>query len=105
MGLGLLARPRGGRRGVGHSAAIFLARSPEPAPGSIVTVSRDGGRPLLIELQALVERMRFGAPRRIAQGLDANRPAVLLAAANRHADMSLQEPDGFVNGGGGIQLT
>ena len=48
-------------------------------------MTREGGRPLLIELQALVDRMRFGAPRRIAQGLDANRVAMLLAVLNRHA--------------------
>jgi DNA repair protein RadA/Sms len=85
-------------------AAIFLSRPAEPAPGSIVTVTRDGGRPLLIELQALVDRMRFGAPRRIAQGLDANRLAMLLAAVNRHAQVSLQEHDVFVNVVGGIEI-
>jgi DNA repair protein RadA/Sms len=67
-------------------------------------VTRDGGRPLLIELQALVDRMRFGAPRRIAQGLDANRLAMLLAAVNRHARVSLQEHDVFVNVVGGIEI-
>src|SRR6266853_720299 len=72
---------------------------------SIVTVTREGGRPLLIELQGLVDRMRFGAPRRIAQGLDANRLAMLLAAANRHAQLALQEHDVFVNVVGGIQIT
>ena len=69
-----------------------------------MTVIRDGGRPLLIELQALVDRMRFGAPRRIAQGLDANRVAMLLAVLNRHAGVSLQEHDVFVNVVGGIQI-
>jgi len=103
--LGFFAMSASGLKEVRNPAAIFLARSPEPAAGSIVTVSRDGGRPLLIELQALVDRMRFGAPRRIAQGLDANRLAMLLAAANRHADMSLQEHDVFVNVVGGIQIT
>ena len=67
-------------------------------------MTREGGRPLLIELQALVDRMRFGAPRRIAQGLDANRLAMLLAAANRHAGVSLQEHDVFVNVVGGIEI-
>ena len=103
--LGFFAMSASGLKEVRNPAAIFLARSPEPAAGSIVTVSRDGGRPLLIELQALVDRMRFGAPRRIAQGLDANRLAMLLAAANRHADVSLQEHDVFVNVVGGIQIT
>ncbi len=102
--LGFFAMTAGGLREVRNPAAIFLARPSEPAPGSIVTVTRDGGRPLLIELQALVDRMRFGAPRRIAQGLDANRLAMLLAAANRHAGMSLQEHDVFVNVVGGIEI-
>ncbi|MGN6453837.1 MAG: DNA repair protein RadA [Steroidobacteraceae bacterium] len=102
--LGFFAMTAGGLREVKNPAAIFLARPSEPAPGSIVTVSREGGRPLLIELQALVDRMRFGAPRRIAQGLDANRLAMLLAAASRHARLSLQEHDVFVNVVGGIEI-
>jgi DNA repair protein RadA/Sms len=103
--LGFFAMTAAGLREVRNPAAIFLARAPVPAPGSIVTVTRDGGRPLLIELQALVDRMRFGAPRRIAQGLDANRLAMLLAAVNRHATLSLQEHDVFVNVVGGIEIS
>jgi DNA repair protein RadA/Sms len=103
--LGFFAMSPAGLKEVKNPAAIFLARAPEAAPGSIVTVARDGGRPLLIELQALVDRMRFGAPRRVAQGLDANRLAMLLAAANRHAQLSLQEHDVFVNVVGGIEIT
>jgi DNA repair protein RadA/Sms len=102
--LGFFAMTGTGLREVKNPAAIFLARSPVPAAGSIVTVTRDGGRPLLIELQALVDHMRFGAPRRIAQGLDANRLAMLLAAVNRHAALSLQEHDVFVNVVGGIEI-
>src|SRR5215469_15879676 len=102
--LGFFAMTGSGLREVKNPAAIFLARPSEPAPGSIVTVTREGGRPLLIELQALVDRMRFGAPRRIAQGLDANRLAMLLAAVNRHAALSLQEHDVFVNVVGGIEI-
>jgi len=102
--LGFFAMTAGGLREVKNPAAIFLARPSEPAPGSIVTVTREGGRPLLIELQALVDRMRFGAPRRIAQGLDANRLAMLLAAASRHAGLSLQEHDVFVNVVGGMEI-
>jgi len=74
-------------------------------PGSIVTVTRDGRRPLLVELQALVDRMRFGSPRRVAQGLDAQRIAMLLAVMNRHAGVSLQEHDVFVNLVGGLEVT
>jgi DNA repair protein RadA/Sms len=103
--LGFFAMSAGGLKEVKNPAAIFLARASEPAAGSIVTVTREGGRPLLIELQALVDRMRFGAPRRVAQGLDANRLAMLLAAANRHAGLSLQEHDVFVNVVGGIEIT
>jgi DNA repair protein RadA/Sms len=102
--LGFFAMTGSGLREVRNPAAIFLARAPEPAPGSIVTVTRDGGRPLLIELQALVDAQAFGAPRRVSQGLDANRLAMLLAAANRHAALSLQEHDVFVNVVGGIEI-
>ena len=102
--LGFFAMTGTGLEEVRNPAAIFLARAPEPAAGSIVTVTREGGRPLLIELQALVDRMRFGAPRRIAQGLDANRLAMLLAVVNRHAGVSLQEHDVFVNVVGGIEI-
>ncbi|HEV2284738.1 MAG TPA: magnesium chelatase domain-containing protein, partial [Steroidobacteraceae bacterium] len=102
--LGFFAMTGTGLKEVKNPAAIFLARAPQPAAGSIVTVTRDGGRPLLIELQALVDRMRFGAPRRIAQGLDANRVAMLLAVINRHAGLALQEHDVFVNVVGGIQI-
>ena len=94
-----------GLREVRNPSAIFLARSGEPAPGSIVTVTRDGRRPLLVELQALVDRMRFGAPRRVAQGLDAQRVAMLLAVMNRHGGVSLQEHDVFVNLVGGLEVS
>ncbi len=102
--LGFFAMTEGGLREVRNPSAIFLARAPQPAAGSIVTVTRDGGRALLIELQALVDRMRFGAPRRIAQGLDANRLAMLLAVMSRHAGVSLQEHDVFVNAVGGVRI-
>ncbi len=94
-----------GLREVRNPSAIFLARSGPPAAGSVVTVTRDGRRPLLVELQALVDRMRFGAPRRVAQGLDAQRVAMLLAVMHRHAGVSLQEHDVFVNLVGGLEVT
>jgi DNA repair protein RadA/Sms len=103
--LGFFAMTEGGLKEVRNPSAIFLSRAPEPAAGSIVTVTREGGRPLLIELQALVDRMRFGAPRRIAQGLDSNRVAMLLAVLNRHGGVSLQEHDVFVNVVGGIEIS
>jgi DNA repair protein RadA/Sms len=94
-----------GLREVRNPSAIFLARTGAPAPGSIVAVTRDGRRPLLVELQALVDRMRFGSPRRVAQGLDAQRVAMLLAVLNRHGGVSLQEHDVFVNVVGGLDVT
>ncbi|MBV8909146.1 MAG: DNA repair protein RadA [Gammaproteobacteria bacterium] len=102
--LGFFAMTGSGLKEVRNPAAIFLARAPLPAPGSIVTVTRAGGRPLLIELQALVDAQAYGAPRRVAQGLDPNRLAMLLAAAHRHASLSLQEHDVFVNVVGGIEI-
>lgn len=95
----------GGLREVRNPSAIFLARAEQPAAGSIVTVTREGGRPLLVELQALVEQMRFGNPRRVAQGLDSNRVAMLLAVLNRHGGVSLQDHDVFANVVGGLDIS
>jgi len=94
-----------GLREVRNPSAIFLARSGQPAPGSIVAVTRDGRRPMLVELQALVDASRFGAPRRVAQGLDAQRVAMLLAVLHRHGGISLQEHDVFVNLVGGLEVS
>jgi DNA repair protein RadA/Sms len=102
--LGFFAMSETGLKEVKNPSAIFLARSSEPAAGSIVTVTRDGGRPLLVELQGLVDRMRFGAPRCVAQGLNSNRVAMLLAVLSRHAGVSLQEHDVFANVVGGLQI-
>src|ERR1700683_3450624 len=102
--LGFFAMTAGGLKEVKNPAAIFLSRAPQPSAGSIVTVTRDGGRPLLIELQGLVDRMRFGAPRCVAQGLDGNGGAMLLAVVSRHAGVSLQEHDVFANVVGGIRI-
>ncbi len=93
-----------GLREVKNPSAIFLSRSAQSAPGSIVTVARDGQRALLVEIQALVDRMRFGAPRRLAQGLDAGRVAMLLAVMSRHAGVGLQEYDVFANVVGGLDI-
>lgn len=102
--LGFFLMAENGLREVRNPSAIFLARSPEPVAGSIVTVTRDGNRPLLVEVQGLVDPMRFGAPRRVAQGLDAGRLSMLLAVLNRHAGLSLQEHDVFANVVGGLTI-
>jgi DNA repair protein RadA/Sms len=103
--LGFFAMSASGLREVRNPSAIFLARSPEPVPGSLVMVARDGGRPLLIEVQALVDRTRFAAPRRVAQGVDANRLAMLLAVMSRHSSVALADYDAYVNLVGGLQIS
>jgi DNA repair protein RadA/Sms len=102
--LGFFAMSESGLREVRNPSAIFLARHPEPVPGSIVMVARNGGRPLLLEVQALVDRCRFGAPRRVAQGIDTNRLSMLLAILSRHAELPLSDYDVFVNLVGGIEI-
>jgi DNA repair protein RadA/Sms len=102
--LGFFAMSEHGLKEVKNPSAILLSRHAEPVPGSLVMVARDGGRPLLIEVQALVDRSRAAAPRRVAQGVDVNRLSMLLAILSRHADLSLAEHDVFVNLVGGIEI-
>jgi DNA repair protein RadA/Sms len=102
--LGFFAMSAGGLKEVRNPSAIFLARHPQPMPGSVVMVARDGARPLLIEVQALVDRSRFATPRRVAQGVDVNRVSMLLAILSRHADLPLADYDVFVNLVGGIDI-
>ncbi|MGH8231606.1 MAG: DNA repair protein RadA [Steroidobacteraceae bacterium] len=102
--LGFFAMTETGLKEVRNPSAIFLARHPQPVAGSVVMVARDGGRPLLIEVQALVDRSHFAAPRRVAQGVDINRVSMLLAILSRHADVALADHDVFVNLVGGIDI-
>ncbi len=102
--LAFFAMTEAGLREVQNPGAIFLARPERIAPGSVVMVARDGNRPLLIELQALADPMRFGNPRRVAQGLDAGRVAMLLAVLHRHGGISAQDYDVFVNVVGGLDI-
>jgi DNA repair protein RadA/Sms len=103
--LGFFAMSEAGLREVKNPSAIFLSRGSQSVPGSLVMVARDGGRPLLIEVQALVDRTRFAAPRRVAQGVDANRVAMLLAVMSRHAGIALGEHDVYVNLVGGLTIS
>jgi DNA repair protein RadA/Sms len=103
--LGFFAMAESGLREVRNPSAIFLSRNPQPVPGSLVMVARDGGRPLLIEVQALVDPTRFATPRRVAQGVDANRLAMLLAVMSRHSGVALADYDVYVNLVGGLQIT
>jgi DNA repair protein RadA/Sms len=102
--LGFFLMQENGLREVKNPAAIFLSRAPQPVIGSLVMVTRDGTRPLLVEVQGLVDASRLGAPRRVAQGIDAGRLAMVLAVLNRHGGVSLQEHDVFANVVGGLDI-
>jgi DNA repair protein RadA/Sms len=102
--VGFFAMTDAGLKEIRNPSAIFLARRPEPVPGSIVMAAREGGRTLLVEVQALVDQARFTAPRRVAQGLDSNRLSMLLAILSRHAAVALAEYDVFANLVGGLEI-
>jgi DNA repair protein RadA/Sms len=102
--LGFFLMQDTGLKEVRNPAAIFLARAPQPVPGSVVMVTRDGTRPLLVEVQGLVDRSRSGSPRRVAQGIDTGRLAMLLAVMHRHGGIGLAEHDVFANVVGGLTI-
>ncbi len=101
--LGVFAMTDKGLREVANPSAIFLSRFAEAIPGSLVMVTRDGTRPLLVEVQALVDEA-YGHPRRVAVGLDANRLGMLLAVLHRHGGVSSVGQDVFVNVVGGVKV-
>lgn len=103
--LGIFAMTETGMREVKNPSAIFLSRHPDAVPGSVVTVSREGSRPLLIEVQALADQSGGGSARRLALGLDQNRLSMLLATLNRHAGVSAYDHDVFVNVVGGVRIS
>tara|TARA_R110002111_G_scaffold188735_1_gene254151 strand:+ start:550 stop:1104 length:555 start_codon:yes stop_codon:yes gene_type:complete len=89
---------------VSNPSAIFLSRTEEATPGSIVMVVWEGTRPLLVEAQALVDASSFGNPRRVAVGFEQNRLAMLLAVLHRHGGLQVGDQDVFVNAVGGIKV-
>ena len=101
--LGVFAMTDRGLREVPNPSAIFLSRYDEAIPGSIVMVSREGTRPLLVEVQALVDDAH-AQPRRVALGLDQNRLAMLLAVMHRHGGVQTTGQDVFVNVVGGVKV-
>ncbi len=103
--LGIFAMTETGLRGVSNPSAIFLSRHQANVPGSVVMVTREGSRPLLVELQALVDESPLANPRRLALGLEQNRLAMLLAVLHRHAGIAVQSNDVFVNLVGGVRVT
>ena len=101
--LGVFAMTERGLRGVANPSAIFLSTHGDPVPGSCVLVTLEGTRPLLVEIQALVDSGGPGA-RRLSVGLDRDRLAMLLAVLHRHADIASFDQDVFVNVVGGVRI-
>jgi len=102
--LGIFAMTDQGLKPVSNPSAIFLAQHDKPVPGSVVMVSREGTRPFLVEVQALVSESYGGHPRRISVGLESNRLAMLIAILQRHGSIPLYEQDVFINAVGGVRI-
>jgi len=103
--LGLFVMTEEGLKAVNNPSAIFLSRHDKPVPGTIVTVTREGNRPLLVEVQALVDESHLGNPRRVTLGLDQNRLSMLLAVLHRHGGIAMYDQDVFINIVGGVRVT
>ena len=102
--LGIFAMTDEGLKQVSNPSAIFLSHHDQPVSGSIIMVSREGTRPILVEIQALVTESHSGHPRRISVGLEANRLAMLLAILQRHGGIPLYDQDVFINAVGGVRI-
>lgn len=102
--IGVFAMTDKGLKEVTNPSAMFIKRAQEDAAGSVVLVSQEGTRPLLVEVQSLVDQSSLANPRRVSVGLDQQRLAMLLAVVNRHAGFSLYDQDVFVNVIGGVRV-
>src|SRR5690606_27850743 len=103
--MGFFVMGEDGFREVKNPSAIFLARRAAPVPGSVTLVTREGTRPVLVEVQALVDRAAGQSPRRVAQGFDAQRLGLLLAVLHRHCGIAIADHDVFANVVGGLRVT
>lgn len=103
--VGVFAMGERGLKEVSNPSAIFLSGSAESASGSLVMVTREGTRPLLVEVQALVDKSPLANPRRVAVGFEQNRLALLLAVLHRHGGYAVYDQDVFVNVVGGIRVS
>ena len=101
--IGVFAMTEKGLKGVSNPSAIFLSQHAEPVPGSCVMVTLEGTRPLLVEIQALVDS-GGPSPRRLSVGLDRDRLAMLLAVLHRHAGVACMDQDVFINAVGGVRI-
>ncbi len=102
--IGVFAMTERGLKGVSNPSAIFLSQHSEPVPGSCVMVTLEGSRPLLVEIQALVDS-GGPSPRRLSVGLERDRLAMLLAVLHRHAGVACMDQDVFVNAVGGVRIS
>ena len=102
--IGVFAMTETGLREVGNPSSMFLSREVQSVPGSIVLATQEGTRPLLVEVQALVDQSHLSNPRRVCVGLDTNRLAMLLAVLHRHAGIATYDQDVFVNVVGGVRV-
>jgi DNA repair protein RadA/Sms len=102
--LGVFAMTEKGLREVGNPSALFLSHHAQEVPGACITVTLEGTRPLLVEVQALVDSSHSGNARRLSVGLEGNRLALLLAALHRHAGVACFDQDVFVNAVGGVRI-
>jgi DNA repair protein RadA/Sms len=102
--LGVFAMTEKGLRGVSNPSKLFLSDHGKPVPGSCVLATLEGTRPLLVEIQALVDPAHTPNARRLSVGLEANRLAMLLAVLHRHAAIATWEQDVFVNAVGGVRI-
>lgn len=103
--LGVFAMTDKGLRGVNNPSALFLSQHGQQVPGSCVMVTQEGTRPLLVEIQALVDTAHVPNPRRVTVGLESTRLAMLLAVLHRHAGVVTYDQDVFVNAVGGVKIT
>lgn len=103
--LGVFAMTEKGLKGVTNPSAIFLSQHNAGVAGSCVMVTQEGTRPLLVEIQALVDASHAPAPRRLSVGLEQNRLAMLLAVLHRHAGVACFDQDVFINAVGGVKIT
>ena len=102
--IGVFEMKESGLEQVANPSAVFLSERPENAPGSVVTASMEGTRPILVELQALASSTSFGTPRRTILGLDQNRVALLVAVMEKQLGMHLMGHDIFMNVAGGVRI-
>ncbi|HYN28063.1 MAG TPA: magnesium chelatase domain-containing protein, partial [Burkholderiales bacterium] len=102
--LGVFAMTDKGLRGVANPSALFLSQHGRDVPGSCVLATLEGTRPLLVEIQALVDAAHAPNPRRLSVGLEQNRLAMLLAVLHRHAGIAAFDQDVFVNAVGGVKI-